>query len=81
MSWRAAALGQRGDGFAHGLAVICGRGVAAWMRLQAAAPARAMSPPAAPPAAVAAGLARAPAAQIVTILAAMTLAAATARDP
>lgn len=72
---RAAALGQRGDGFRHGLAVIGGRGMAAWLALQTAAPLAASCPAAADsavtpvPGGVAAG-------QIVSVLAAMTLAAA-----
>ncbi len=65
---RAAALGQRGDGFRHGLAVISAKGMAAWLCLQDAAP-----PPARPAAAAPAGAAG----QIVTILAAMTLAVIT----
>lgn len=70
---RAAALGQRGDGFRHGLAVISANGMAAWLALQAAAP------PLARPAAASPATATLPAGQIVTILAAMTLAAITPR--
>jgi len=78
---RAAALGQRADGFRHGLAVIRGKGVAAWMAVQAAGRVPAAVPTARPASTAGICLSGAPAGPIVTVLAAMTLAAATAQGP